>query len=76
MNILREITNILDPNAFRNAQGRGFFGGGGISDNMSYEELLALGNRIGNVKKGLTKQQINVIIFKFTYIINTRKYQL
>ena len=28
-------------------------------DNMSYEELLALEDRIGNVNKGLTKEQIN-----------------
>ena len=30
-------------------------------DNMSYEELLALEERMGNVNKGLTKEQINKI---------------
>lgn len=30
-------------------------------DHMSYEELLALGELIGNVSKGLSKEQISVI---------------
>ena len=61
MNILREITNILDP---RRASQNNIFGmmsnSGGNTDNMSYESLIALGNRIGNVKKGLSKTQIDV----------------
>ena len=30
-------------------------------DNMTYEQLLELGDRLGQVSKGLTKEQINKI---------------
>jgi len=31
-------------------------------DNMTYEEILALEDRMGNVHRGFTREQINVII--------------
>ena len=31
---------------------------------MSYEQLLELGDRMGSVSKGLTKEQINLIPYK------------
>eukprot|EP00252_Welwitschia_mirabilis_P025332 TRINITY_DN786_c0_g1_i3.p1 TRINITY_DN786_c0_g1~~TRINITY_DN786_c0_g1_i3.p1 ORF type:complete len:845 (+),score=153.14 TRINITY_DN786_c0_g1_i3:1086-3620(+) len=36
-------------------------------DNMSYEELLALGERIGNVSTGLTEDTIAKLLRKFSY---------
>ena len=33
-------------------------------DRMSYEELLALGELIGKVSKGLTKEQISVLFLR------------
>jgi hypothetical protein len=60
MNLLREITNIIDPSAIRRFQSNSIRGSVVDTRGMDYEELIALGNRIGNVKKGLTKEQINV----------------
>ncbi|GKE52932.1 hypothetical protein Tco_1488088, partial [Tanacetum coccineum] len=40
----------------------------GLFDNMSYEELLALEERIGNVNTGLTEENISMCMKQNIYV--------
>ncbi len=55
---LSAITNILDP--VSQVERRFIEDDNPNVDEMSYEELIALEDRIGNVNRGFSKERINV----------------